>query len=657
MRHKSLYLSGLLAVVGLLHTPLYATVTILSMTPSHASPQPIGTTVTWTVTATDTNPGPLTFQFSTAYGTNAFSMVLDFNTGTLASGIWTSRTFAWTTIAGEGAYQVQVVAKDFTSGEAATQTASFQLTRLAAAGHAAVRGTKNPLVALLSAPSCAAGSSMRASFAASGGTPTYATWNSCNPPVSTNFYVAGMLPSTTYSIGYQVLTGSKITTAPVSLSFTTRALPTQIGFPSFTVVTPPGPQTDTTDSTLLHSITITKTGGAMAAKGQFEMPVATDLSGNITWYYESTTAPLLTRPVTGGHMLTLEDGTAWNPALTHTQFVREVDLAGNILRETNTGVLSQELLALGAVDAAACNQVPNPPPVGTACLNHFHHEALRLPNGYTAILGRLEKLFPPGTQGSTTGLPVDVIGDMAIVLNANWQPVWYFDEFEQLDINRAAPLGETCVNGVHSGPEECYTTLTLANSANDWTHTNSIYYISSSGDLLVSIRHQDWLIKIDYKNGTGQGGILWRMGNGGDFSFNNTIPNNPFPWFSHQHDAEYQSNGVMTLFDNGNTRVAPPPIGLGTGYSRGMALTVDETAMQVTPVLSVPLGYYAPALGSAALLSDGNYFFQPGIPGSYDIQILPTPDPATGTQVFNLSSSSFSYRGWQMPNLYEAPTN
>jgi hypothetical protein len=464
-----------------------------------------------------------------------------------------------------------------------------------------------------------------------------------------NFHVAGMLARTTYSMNYQVLTGGTITNGPTSLDFTTGALPTQLKLPSFTVVTKPGPQTDTTDSTLLHAFTVDNGGGSF-------IPVATDLNGDITWYYASGASPLLTRSLPGGFMLSLQDGAAWSSALNLAQYVRETDLVGNIVRETNTGIISQQLLALGAKDATPCYQVPHPPPVGTGCLNHFHHEAMQLPNGYTAILARLEKLFPPGTQGSTTGQLVDIIGDMAIILDTKWQVVWYFDEFQQLDTNRAAPLGETCVNGVHSGPGWCRMKLLLANAANDWTHTNSIYYIPSSGDLLLSLRNQDWLLKVAYSNGTGEGGILWRMGIGGDFTFKN-INNDPFPWFSHQHDAEYQSNGALTVFDNANTRVAPPPIGLGKGYSRGMALTVDETNMQVSPVLSVTLGTYSPALGSAALLSNGNYFFQPGLPMSYDIQILPSPGTTTGTQVFNLKSPAYSYRAWQMPSLYQPPTN
>src|SRR6266850_1347617 len=76
----------------------------------------------------------------------------------------------------------------------------------------------------------------------------------------------------------------------------------------------------------------------------------------------------------------------------------------------------------------------------------------------------------------------------------------------------------------------------IAPKAMDWMHSNSLYYGPQSGDLLVSSRHQDWVFKVDYKNGAGTGNILWRLGLNGDFTFNN-FNNDPYPWFSHQHDA------------------------------------------------------------------------------------------------------------------------
>ena len=72
------------------------------------------------------------------------------------------------------------------------------------------------------------------------------------------------------------------------------------------------------------------------------------------------------------------------------------------------------------------------------------------PNGFTAALIDVEKIFPPGTQGDTSGLPVDIIGDMILVMNTNWQVVWYWDSFDPgsggngytpLPVSRMAPLG------------------------------------------------------------------------------------------------------------------------------------------------------------------------------------------------------------------------
>jgi len=67
-----------LLTMALLASQLYATVQITQLVPSVSSPQPVGTSVTWTVTATDTNPGPLTYQFSEGYKGQTLKIVRDF---------------------------------------------------------------------------------------------------------------------------------------------------------------------------------------------------------------------------------------------------------------------------------------------------------------------------------------------------------------------------------------------------------------------------------------------------------------------------------------------------------------------------------------------------------------------------------------------------
>ena len=648
--HHGLYLVAALAG---LHAPLYATVAILSLTPSVSSPEPLGTPVTWTATATDSGPNQLVFQFSVALG-KTFFVKQDFNAGTNNAGVWTSQPFVWTSIQSEGAYQIQVVAKDFTSGETATQTAVFDLTTRLSRKSAAVNATGNPLVALFSAPPCPVGSQMRATFQRAAGTGNSVTdWKPCNGTRSMNFYVAGMYPQTTYNMNFQVDTGGTITSGRNTLSFTTGPLPSSIKFPSFKVTVPAGPQADLAQRILLHSL-------IPIGAGAVYPPVATDITGRIQWYYGNVAdKPLVTRPQSNETLLTIQDGTAWQSISTEQQLIRVIDLAGNIQRETNTGIVQQQLVAMGATDARPCAAIQQPAPVGAACLGAFHHEVIGLTNGDLVAFADIEKIFPAGTQGDASSLPVDIMGDMLIVLNSNMQVIWYWDPFQhdgggtQLDINRAPTLGETCAASQPGCPPIFLLGPGIAPLAHDWMHSNSIYYSAPSGDFVVSIRHQDWIIKVDYAGGTGD--VLWRLGLGGDFTFNN-INNDSYPWFSHQHDAGItnQGTGPLTVFDNGNTRVASQ----GGGNSRGMVLTVDEASMTVTPVLSQDLGVYGNALGAAQSLSNGNYFFQPGLVNgrfSFNEEILPTSGTVNGSIVDDFQGP-VSYRSFRQADLYH-PTN
>jgi arylsulfate sulfotransferase len=262
------------------------------------------------------------------------------------------------------------------------------------------------------------------------------------------------------------------------------------------------------------------------------------------------------------------------------------------------------------------------------------------------------------------------------VLENNWQVVWYFDAFDhdggppQLDLKRRAVLGEICVPS-NPCPFVYLLGKGIAPEGKDWLHANSVYYWPQNGDLVWSSRSQDWVMRVDYNNGIGKGDILWRMGRQGDFTFDN-IYSDPWPWFSGQHEVGIEGGGLgpISMMDNGTTRTSDPPLGLGKGTgcqpsdcnSRGMALTIDEANMTVTPVMSVDLGVYAVVFGSAQLLDDGVYFFSPGnsekkvggASASYAIQIFPTSNTATGTQELNMQGPK-TYRTWEMSSMYAPP--
>jgi hypothetical protein len=353
--------------------------------------------------------------------------------------------------------------------------------------------------------------------------------------------------------------------------------------------------------------------------------IATDLSGNPVWQGPADVT-FLTRPVTGGTFLGIgEDGTL-GPA---QQFLREFDLANIVVAETNAARVNQQISAMGV----------HP-------INGFHHELTKLPNGgYLALADSERILFDVQGPGN-----VDVIGDTILVLDQNMQVTWAWDAFSYLDNTRMATLGETCSypGGLTCAP------FYLTTTANDWLHGNALQ-LTPDGNILYSIRHQDWVVKIDYADGTGSGAILWRMGFDGDFQIQSFDPS---PWFSHQHDPNFETNdNILLVFDDGNIRAANDP----TAHSRGQVLQVDEVNMVVRPILNADLGVYSGALGSAQLLPDKNFHFDAGFLLSSDANGNPVYNgqslevDLSGNIDFGIQFGTLEYRTFRMPDLYTAP--
>jgi arylsulfate sulfotransferase len=618
---------GLIAACTALSATAVATPIVAVPATSLNPPQPLGTTITITASATDTDPGVISYRFEIGAVSSAnLGMVRDFSV---------DPTFVFTPTEYGGNYQFVVFARNIRTGKTGTNLlSSFTFTSLVTGATPVVTPTANPLVALFSSPPCSTGGLyMRVSILRSGAaSPSYTNWKPCVARQNLNFVVAGMRATSLYSLSSQTWNGTTITSGTV-LRFTT-GTPT-VTFPEISVTTPFTSEDSSDERFML-----------MAFAAGF--PMAVDLTASPIWYYldPSGVTPLVTRPVYGGDILMLAYGA--NSAGTTTnvqQILREIDLGGNIIRETNATRVSEQLAVMSGI-ASSC-QIG-----GTDCLGGaFSHEAVQLPNGHTLTMVDEEKMFTDGTQGSSAANPVDIIGDIIVDLDTNWQVAWYWRSFDHLDPNRAAILSETCA----PGQPGCPPVLLTAGLAQDWLHGNALYYTSTDGSILYSMRHQDWIVKIDYGNGTGTNNILWTLGLGGDFTMNST---DPYPWFSHQHDPGFVQNGttVMAMFDNGNTRVAPPPLGLGSGDSRGYVLNVDQTNMVVTPTLLADLGYFSLALGTAELLSNGDYHFEAGDgptvpPFSDAIEVFPN-----ATLGFTTMTSSYPcYRNFRMASLYIPP--
>lgn len=255
---------------------------------------------------------------------------------------------------------------------------------------------------------------------------------------------------------------------------------------------------------------------------------ATDLAGHVIWSYtyQGTPIDLIQgfQMLPDGHILLLisylsslkSSGSFLDNGTINA--VREIDLAGNTIRQITMSQLNQELAAKGY----------------NLTLKSFHHSALELPNGHLVLLASYPKQFTnlPGYPGTTT-----VLGDVLVDVDQSMQPDWVWNSFDHLDVNRH-PMNFP-----------------------DWTHSNDILYSPVDHDLLLSMRHQNWIIKIDFQDGQGSGHVLWRLGEGGDFTLmkNGQVDTNPADWFYAQHGMNFFSastSGVFKLgmMDNGNDR-------------------------------------------------------------------------------------------------------
>lgn len=416
----------------------------------------------------------------------------------------------------------------------------------------------------------------------------------CRPDSNLAFVVAGMRADTDYMLANEVVDGMD---SQVSLivPYHSGIVPPDIQIAPIAVRSPRTRAGSATEQVVLQSFI----GGSPQA-------VAFDNQGNPIWYYYDPEFPnvLLFRPIAGGTMILVSSD---------AKVMREIDLAGNVIREITIEDAAQQVKALGL-----------PPVLG------FSHDAVRLPDGNTAVITSIEQLADQGTGVQ------DVDGDMILVLDRNWQVIWTWNPFEKFDVKRKAILNE-----VGSGPG-----ATLMAVANDWMHSNSLTY-TDDHNLMLSMRHQDWIVKIDYNDGNGTGNVVWRLGAGGDFTTDST---DPYPWFSHQHDATL-TNGILTVFDNGNTSVAR----LGPGNSRGQVWAIDEIARTAHPLLNADVGTYSFALGSARKLGNGDYSFLSGIILGRSFQSEDTefaPDSVAGTLNFQYTSPSVAYRSFRMKDLY-----
>ena len=550
---------------------------------------PVGAKVVWGVSAE--SAGSTWFRFRVRPPGGELTTIRDFGPETQLD---------WGAPGKEGLYELEVSAVDRETGSVSSASQLFEVLSRVFDNAPVVSALEHPLVFLYSAPPCAVGASMKVEFHSRPAKSTITPAQPCDGVTTMNFYLGGLRANSTYTAAHRIESpGGAESGAPVNF--------------------------DTPDSGVtLAANDISPNAGTGSSFGVLlqsalsQPSAATDLEGNLIWFYDGQ-INFITRPEVGGKFMGIREDLQSGP---EGQIFRLFDLAGFTLKETNAARVSEQLTARGMRP-----------------INSFHHEARLLAGGKYLVLAGSEQLMRD-TQGDGV---VDVLGDTVIVLDSEMQVEWAWDAFDHLDPRRKATLGETC-----QAPGGGCPPYFLARVANDWLHGNSVQ-MTPDGNILYSTRHQDWLVKIDYNHGNGSGAVLWRLGKDGDFQ---AVSNDASPWFSHQHDAGFADReGTLTVFDNGNIRAyADPSI-----HSRGQKWRIDETSRQATLELNADLGAYSFALGSAHKLASGGYHFNLG-------WVPTTPTSARSVEVddsgrirFSVDTAAALYRTFRLRDLYTAP--
>jgi uncharacterized protein (TIGR03118 family) len=583
---------------------------LLSLAPGQTGPQLVGERITWTATASDGPENPV-YQFSVGAEGGPLHVVRDFSP---------TNSFVWTPME-EGVYRVKVTVKDAQGAtEATSDLVTDRVDSRVTGSEAVITPTANPLVALFSVPPGPEGT-VHVEFAVASDHPSWQSTNELpsEPGKSTNLLVAGMLPSTTYEMRYVVVHHHDVDVSS-PLFFTTGSLSSTLTFPSYTVTQPPSAESDLGQGLIYH---VFAQSSLNLLGNKIPSPLATDLAGYVVWYFDPQQSGLgltdfgpAATLLPGGTILGF--GNDVYSVQRNRDVLREIDLAGDPLRETNIAAINAQLTALGH-----------------EIIYGFSHDVKRFPDGSIVTQGITERVV------NINGTPTNYIGNMVIVLDEDLQVKWVWDSFDYLDVNRGPVLGEVD----HFG-DPVPTAVVPNYPAVDWVLTNTVNYSPADGNLIMSIRNQDWVVKIDYDNGHGDGHVIWRLGKGGDFTVDSTDPN---PWFSHQHDARYLDDSTLVVFDNGNTRRASDP----TAHSRGQVWKLDEQHLTATLVVNADLGNYSDALGAAQRLPNGDYFFTSGRQGKppwFAQSIEVRPD---GSQVYVLQDNSGpEFHSYRMQTLY-----
>ena len=277
--------------------------------------------------------------------------------------------------------------------------------------------------------------------------------------------------------------------------------------------------------------------------------------GDVVWSYQADHTVAEVKPLSNGNLL-IHYGREGH--------ILEIDRLGTTVRRWYTTGIPKEYDE-GSIPIVA---------------ETLHHEVIELPSGNFLALSTEIAYFAtyPDSEYDRDApwTPAYVVGDVVVEFEPDGTVVKRTRLLEILDPYR---IGYDSLNQGFWG-DLYFGTGLLSTRPVDWSHANSLDYNPIDQSLLISVYHQDAVIKIDYPTGE----LQWIMGypTGWLNTHKSKLlrPVGEGHYFFHQHTARLTPVGTIMLFDNGTFRARPfdKKLQAEKNFSRVVEFELDEKA-------------------------------------------------------------------------------
>ena len=382
--------------------------------------------------------------------------------------------------------------------------------------------------------------------------------------------------------------------------------------------------------------------------------VAVDESGEVVWYYRAERPVSDARRLQNGNLL-YRTGRA-GP-------LYEIDMLGNTVFEWHTNRTPEDHVGSDSIHVHT---------------DTLHHETFETRSGNIVAISTELRTYEnyPGSD-SIVDAPKeasDVLGDVLVEFSRQGDVL---REVRLLDLLDPYRIGYNSLDWGGAWrvlfPQEEET-----RPRRDWAHANAVVLDAGERYAIVSLRHQDAVVKIDWQTGE----LVWILGShdgwAPEWQAYLLQPKGELLWPYHQHAPMITPDGTVLLFDNGNYRVRPfdEPMPPSESFSRAVEYLIDEDTMEVSEVWSYggpgDESFFARFLGDADWMPQtGNVLINYGGlvsdevgrpivdgPGHNWVRIVEVTKETPAEKVFELFIDDEPPAGWsvyraeRLPSLY-----